>query len=322
MPLENHNNDLENSFPSSIDKGIDETKAEIAQDLSLTQPETMNFTTVNYDDVINHPSGDGEIMKQTLENILEPDNIRILSKEEFVTAYQSGQVDFSCIDGRSVCEDGKVIVHVAGDAYGLYVLAAMEMLKDLGIDPEMDDDIVAKYLTDNNIKPTSHSGSHSHGDDSITTCDCGHCKTNGMDLDDGLKAVANKYYENPVQLVGDHKEQAIIISPNTETLVLVNTTNELKAGDMENQAEHQVFWNDAGAIKNIMEIESFHYVQAIKEISGKDIDHLAIFEAWYNAYERQLGKTVQALKSSKPLADAGKLFVPVLKGDVLDIQAA
>ena len=273
---------------SKVTTTLDTTKADIVADLSHTPLQPMNFTDVNYDIVRNHPSGDGEIMKSTLENILESDNVVFLTKEQFLEQLQAGQIDYSCIDGRSVANEGKATVHVAGDAYGLYVLAAMQMLADLGVSPDLDDDIVEQFITTNKIKPTSHSGSHSHGDESITTCDCGHCKTNGMELDEDLQAIANKYYENPVQLVGDHKEQAIIISPSTDIIVLVNTTNELQPGDKAHQAERQVFWNDAGAIQVIMEHYADSFAQIIQSVSDQKFESAQVTTAWNAAYNMQL----------------------------------
>lgn len=279
--LSEHNN-------SKVATTLDTTKADIAADLSHTPTTPMNFTDVNYDIVRNHPSGDGELMQTTMENILEPENVVLLTKEQFLEQLQAGQIDYSCIDGRSVANAGKATVHVAGDAYGIYVLAAMQMLADLGVSQDLDDDIVEQFITTNNIKPTSHSGSHSHGDESITTCDCGHCKTNGMELDEYLQAIANKYYENPVQLVGDHKEQAIIISPNTEVIVLVNTTNELQPGDKAHQAERQVFWNDAGAIQVIMEHYADSFAKIIQAVAGQKFESSQIATVWNEAYNMQL----------------------------------
>jgi hypothetical protein len=179
-------------------------------------------------------------------------------------------------------------VHVAGDAFGLYVLAPMEALSDLGVSKDLDDTIVAEFLKENNLRPTSHSGSHSHSDDSITTCDCGHVKTNGLELDENLLSVANKYYENPVQLVGDHKEKAIIISPSKDTIVLVHTTNELANGDKNNQAEHQIFWNDAGAIEVCIEYYADSFAKVASRVTGNSYTTEQVTTARKDAYNTQL----------------------------------
>lgn len=269
----------------------------------------MTFTNVNYDAVINHPSGDGEYMASAMQEIITQDNVHILSRTEFESKLSQGQIDYSCIDGRSVTEDNnKPVVHVAGDAYGLYIMAPMEALSDLGISKDLDDIVVTRFIQDNNIKPTAHSWSHSHGDDSIATCDCGHAKTNAIQLDENLLALSNKFYEPEVQLVGNHKEQAIIISPSKDTLVLVDTTNELNNGTMDTQAEHQVFWNDAGAIEVCIEYYANSFAKIISEVTGEIYTSDQIAHAWKNAYNNQLWRTVQALQSSKPLADAGKIF--------------
>jgi hypothetical protein len=164
----------------------------------------------------------------------------------------------------------------------------MEALSDLGISKDLDDTIVAQFLEENNIKPTSHSGSHSHGDESITSCDCGHCKTNGIELDENLLSVANKYYENPVQLVGDHKEKAIVVSSSKDTIVLAHTTNELANGDKSNQAEHQIFWNDAGAIEVCIEYYADSFAKIASRVTGTNYTTEQVIAARKNAYNTQL----------------------------------
>lgn len=283
----------------------------------------MTFKTIDYTAVQNHPSGDGESMRIAMEEIITPANITILSRNEFESKLSQGQIDYSCIDGRSVTEDNnKPVVHVAGDAFGLYVLAPMEALSDLGVSKDLDDTIVTEFLKENNIRPTSHSGSHTHGDESILSCDCGHCKTNGMELDENLLSVANKYYENPVQLVGDHKEKAIVVSPSKDTIVLAHTTNELVDGDKNNQAEHQVFWNDAWAIEVCIEYYADSFAKIATRVTGTTYITEQAMTVRKNAYNRQLWRTVQALKSSKPLADAGKIFVISLQNNTLVLNNA
>ena len=292
----------------------DEEITKKALNWALSTVTIMKDLKVDYSAVLNHPSSDGKEMQHALEHIVEPNNIRILTREEFLDKLSHGQIDYSCIDGRSVTEDnGKPVVHVAGDAFGLYILAPMEALSDLGISKDLDETIVEQFLTKNAIRPTSHSGSHSHGDDSIISCDCGHCKTNGTHLDANLLALANTYYENPVQLVGDHKEKAIIISADKDHIVLVDTTNELMPDHTSTQAEHQVFWNDAGAIELCIEYYADSLASIASHVSGQTYTSDQIASAWKSAYNTQLGRTVQALKSSKPLADAGKVFTLSIK---------
>ena len=86
-------------------------------------------------------------------------------------------------------------------------------------------------------------------------------------MDNKLLDIANKHYTDPapVILIGDHKEQAIIVSPSTDMLVLVDTPNELSNGDTSNQAQSQVFWNDAGAIQVCIE----HYAPSLAQIASQ-----------------------------------------------------
>jgi len=49
-----------------------------------------------------------------MQEIITKDNITILSRTDFESKLSQGQIDYSCIDGRSVTQDNdKPVVHVA-----------------------------------------------------------------------------------------------------------------------------------------------------------------------------------------------------------------
>jgi hypothetical protein len=52
-------------------------------------------------------------------------------------------------------------------------------------------------------------------------------------------------------------------------------------------------------------------------VTGTNYTTEQVIAARKNAYNTQLWRTVQALKSSKPLADAGKIFTVSLQDDTL-----
>lgn len=286
----------ESNSTTTLQELVTHKQEDLVEDLTLSHNpiESMTFTDVNYDAVINHPSGDGQLMQETMEKIIEPNNVRILSKQEFLELVKAGQIDYSCIDGRSVANPDKVTVHVAGDAFGLYVLSTMQMLQDLGISADLDDTIVRKFIEDNAIKPTSHTDDHCDINADMAACGCGHCKHNTMTLDKDLLELVAQYYEQSDKTIlhGEHLEQAIVVSTGTNNIVLVNTTNDLIPGDKTHNAERQIFWNDAGAIQVLMEHYAPLLAQSILSISGQTVDPTVVAQAWYAAYNKQLNHTV------------------------------
>lgn len=246
--------------------------------------------------------------------LLHESNIIIFTKEQLTKAYESGDLQIMCVDGRSIDTWAhNLIINCPGGEFGLYAMLLVALQSTSGVQwVETRHRIVENKLFYAHSDSHVHHGDGSHGDD--FHCGCGHINLlmskSEYGLHEHLQLLQSLYPSKPDILHGDHKESSIIISKVNETWEYITLKSNNNQSDMGLENDEQVFLYDEDAIKALID----HLSENITSRYDTWTDNQTLAQKRKETLDQHTQLTVtKFLKPAVSLVEQWELYYLILK---------